>query len=349
MAKKDKKVLYMDDIPMFRYIGGAFVVLYYIFCRVWEYWLSPLSKYYREFFEFNIYDILPIACGIIFYISFIILVFIPLNKSWRYFYLIEAISFVFGIASVVLTYVEDYLFRRSLGMDVSFYEVFSSAIPIIVTYIVMFFVFLRPFYQLKKSKYVIIIFTGLVVFVGMINVFSSAKDLVDYFNGDFDNAWRACYYCGNLMVGDENAYFFLNQLIQMVPVIGIYYFILSLFIKVKKPDPTPVSPAYEYNPYQPLVTPYQDPAVNVEVARSTVNTHIQNMVEPTVSACSSESFSPDDIPIAPSYEGTIDVNSQQIVQVPAHIPEAKPIFCNQCGYKMPEDFSFCPKCGKKFR
>ena len=351
MTKNDKKVLYMNDVPMFRYVAGGFVVLYYIFCRVWEYWLSPLSKYYREFFDFNIYDIFPFAFGVLFYILFIILIFIPLNKSWRYFYLIEAISFILSIVSLILTSIDDYSLRRSLGMDVSFYEVFSSVIPIIVTYLLMFFVFLRPFYQHKLSKYVVLIFTCLVVFVGMINVFSYVKDLIEYFNGDFDNAWRTCYYCGNLMEGDENAYFFLNHLIQSVPMIGIYYFILSLFIKVKKPDPAPVSPAFEYNPYQPQINSYQYPVQSFEVRSTAEVVNNQNIAEPTVSVNAPVTFSADDIPIAPGYEGTIPVFAPTPImeQEPTQAPQSIPAFCNQCGYKMPDDFAFCPKCGKKFR
>lgn len=351
MTKNDKKVLYMNDVPMFRAIMGGFVFAYYVFLQLWTYWLSPLSHYRRDYFEPTIYEIFPITCAVLFYIAFLVLNFISLKKSWRYIFLINSIFIASNIISNILYQIHDYSLRQSLGMDVDAIQYFMSILPILLLYGVMSFVYLRPFFQRKYSKYAVVIVSAIILFLSVINLLLNIKESIDFYNSDTYNGWRQVYYYGFLLSENEIDYHLATQVIVNIPLLSIYYFFLSLFISIKKPEPAPVSPSFEYNPYQPQMNSFQYPVQSPEVRSTAEVVNNQNITEPTVSVNTPVTFSADDIPIAPRYECTIPVSAPTPImeQEPTQAPYIAPAFCNQCGYKMPDDFAFCPKCGKKFR
>lgn len=383
MVKSDKKVLYMNDFPKFRIIGGAVVVAFYIFVQLWNYWLSPLTVYSKQYFEPSLYYLFPIITASIFYIAFLILTFIPYDKSWRYMLLSYSILAVFEVFEQFIYFYYDYKLYTSLDIDFDLWDNFISRLGIIVVFSFIAFTFLLPFFRRRFSKYLAVIIMGLIVFYGIINLFDVIKDCFDFYFSETYDGFTYYYYYGFLMEGEDIDNYLVLRVINSIPILPIYFFFLSLFIGVKKREKVTASPinnmarAYNAPVYYPQnsqtvsVPPVTNIPVNipaspvdeptVSVAQSSYCSSFSAYVEPTVSCQSIGEEISDIVPLAPSYAGdirnpidgcTTTVSPQIIQQDPpqeSYSFNSQPRFCNQCGYKMSEGFAFCPKCGKRFK
>ncbi len=377
----DKKVLYMNDFPKFRYIAGAIVVLCYIFTQLWNYWLSPLTVYSKQIFEPSLYYLYPIIMSAIFYIAFIALTFIPYDKSWRYMFLAYSALFVIEAIYQFISVYHEYTIFKAYNVEYDVWQNISSRLGFVILYLIIAVIFLLPFFKKRFSKYLAVIALAITLFSGIIVLLDIIKDCLDFYNSEtYDGFYY--YYYGFLMKGENIDYYLVTRIINSVPVLPIYYFFLSLFISVKKrekahsstPDVinviyTPNNPAVYYpqnskpmnaqpeqnQPGASFVQPSAEPTVSVN-QNSYINQY-NTTVEATVSVdCTPEEVA-EIVPLAPSYDGAINKKNNevatpvtpQINQSPQPRGQALPMFCNQCGYKMPNDFAFCPKCGKKFK
>lgn len=364
MEKTDKKVLYMNDHPTFRYVMGAMIVGVILFRYLWQYLLSPLSEIYRDAFTVDLFHFFPIIQSILVCVFFIILTFIPLNKSWKSVLVFESVSLCLSIFNLFLFIIEEYKYIIEANGDYDIAENIMRYLPSVLIDLCLIAFFLLPLSRRKFSKYLFIVFTGLVLFIQSYNFIAEVNECVEVFNYGFDG-W--CHVQGVLIDDSQEKYYFLSNVINLIPIWQIYFFIFAWFLKVPQKPKAETPPAFNngnYAYYNYNNAPYtsapayngQQPVYNT-TPNNTLNSQVSNQgaygYKPDVGVVPNgqqvvaqpASVNPVETQVAQFFdEQTVDVFTQANEQ-PNIV--SKPSFCGQCGYKMSEGFMFCPKCGNK--
>lgn len=351
----------MNDHPTFRYVMGAMIVGVILFGYLWQYLLSPFSELHRDAFALNFINVFSIIQSVLFYVFFIILTFIPLNKSWKFVLILKSVALCLGTIFCIIYIVEEY--KYLLEIDIG-YDILSGYLSTILINIVAIIMYLLPLSRRKFSKYLFIVFTGLTLITQAYNFIANVYEFIDVLNYGFDG-W--CHVRGVLIDDSQEKYFFFDKVINFIPIWQIYFFIFAWFLKVPKKPKAETPPAFNngnYAYYNYNNAPYtsapvyngQQPVYNT-TPNNTLNSQLSNQgaygYKPDVGVVPNgqqavtqpESVKPIETQIAqPFDEKTVGVFTQANEQPSI---ASKPSFCGQCGYKMSEEFMFCPKCGNK--
>lgn len=348
MEKADKKVLYMNDHPMFRVVMGALIVSYGIFKLLWTYFLSPLSEIYRD--TFTLFDVVSVVEAILCYVFFVYLTFVPLNKSWNLILIFECANSCFSMFMWIM--LEFINYRERL-------EVFENAelnisIQSVLLNILLIVPFLLPLSRRKISKYLFVLFTAFCLIAQSNNFITEICNYIDVSKYGFDG-W--CHANGVLLEDHQEKYHFLNNAIHLMPIAPIYYFIFALLFKTKKKGETEIAPERnnDQNNYNIRYANVSIP-VGYQSGYSQPNenqNNKRNMYEHTAAMGLTNNEQPKLVYQEPNQQIALQSVQSSHTMMGAFTQsnkttmETRHSFCGQCGCKLSGDFLFCPMCGNK--
>lgn len=343
---------------------GAMIVGVILFGYLWQYLLSPFSELHRDAFALNFINVFSVIQSVLFYVFFIILTFIPLNKSWKFVLILKSVALCLSIVYWIIYIVEEYKYIIEANGDYDVANSIMTYLPLILIDAFAIAMYLLPLSRRKFSKYLFIVFTGLILITQAYNFIANVYEYIDVLNYGFDG-W--CHVRGVLIDDSQEKYFFFDKVMGSIPIWQIYFFIFAWFLKVpQKPkaetppafnngnyaycnyNKAPYTPAHVYNGQQPVYNTTPNNTLNSQVSNQGVygyNPDVGVVPNGQQAVTQPESVKPIETQVAQSFDvQTVGVFTQANEQPSI---ASKPSFCGQCGYKMSEDFMFCPKCGNK--